>query len=175
MMDDRELNEQIQKLIDASFALLSYRPRSEHEIREYAKRKKYPEEAVSSAIERLKDLGYLNDLEFARWWVGSRSGRKAKGNLAIMSELFRKGIAREVILKAVEESRTEPGSDEKDIARRVLEKKYPDTKSMDKRKRFAYLYAFLLRRGFTPETARSLIDEYRRKDYNTPQDDGIGE
>lgn len=88
----------LSKCLDKAYRFLSYRPRSEKEIRDKLI-EKYPDTLVEEAVAKLKDYNFVNDDEFARMWVNSRSsGRSAR---ALAFELKNKGVAKEVIEKAL--------------------------------------------------------------------------
>lgn len=101
-MDDIE---QQAKLRDYAFKVLSFRPRSCHEIKQkldaYSVRKKFPENLVGKVIAELLEKNFLNDEEFALWWKEQRSGQKAKGYRLIKIELQQKGIPSEIIEKVL--------------------------------------------------------------------------
>ena len=52
--------------------LIARRPRSQGEITDYLKRKKYSEEEIEKTLNTLSVKGYINDEDFAKRWVESR-------------------------------------------------------------------------------------------------------
>ena len=83
------------------------RPRSVKELRDYLKRTTYrsktssekgevSEEAAQMIIEEFTRRLWVDDLQFAQWWVG-RSSRKSKSRSFLRSELQSKGIDRQVV------------------------------------------------------------------------------
>ena len=71
---------------------ISYRPRSEKEVRDYLKRKQKTkkklkkvqnEKITNQIIKRLKKNKFLDDREFAKWWVGQRLEFRPKGKIAL--------------------------------------------------------------------------------------------
>lgn len=75
---------------------LLMRPHSEREFKDYLKRKNADKELIESWLVEFRDRKYLDDTAFAKWFGGNRA-RKNKSNRAIKSELYSKGIDREVI------------------------------------------------------------------------------
>ena len=61
------------------------------------------EEAIEAAIARLTEQGYLNDAEFARYWVENRQRFKPKGEQALRQELRRAGVDNEAIDESLSE------------------------------------------------------------------------
>src|SRR3990172_8917023 len=62
----------LERARDFSLRLLSYRPRSEKEVRERLGRHGFPPETVEETIARLKDQGLLDEGAFARFWKEGR-------------------------------------------------------------------------------------------------------
>ena len=81
---------------------LLMRPHSEREFRDYLKRKKAEPELIDSFVAEFTQRKYLDDKAFAVWFSENRA-RKNKSNRAITSELFSKGISREIITEIAQE------------------------------------------------------------------------
>ncbi len=62
----------------------------------------YGEDLVEGAIERLADLGMLDDEAFARAWVESRDRARPRGERALRGELAQRGVDRSVVDAALE-------------------------------------------------------------------------
>lgn len=90
-----------EKAWDMALKFLSYRPRSETEIRRYLAGKGLDATASDQIVARLYRLGYLNDQAFAQAWVASRNSLRPKGPRALQHELRSKGVAAEVIAEAI--------------------------------------------------------------------------
>ncbi|HTE22170.1 MAG TPA: RecX family transcriptional regulator [Candidatus Limnocylindria bacterium] len=128
------------KAYDRALNLISHRPRSEWELRDYLKRKDYDEDVITSTIERLHDRGYVNDLDFARRWVQSRRLLKSTSKRRLSQELRQKRIADDVISQVLEADET----DERQVLRELIERKRKQTKYQDNLK----LMQYLSRQGF---------------------------
>ncbi len=132
----------------------SRRPHSQKEISQWFRRKEVPEELHQDLFNRLKNIGLLNDEEFARWWVEQRVHFKSYPAKMLKMELKGKGISDETIAKALSESDSVP---EIDLAKKVLQKKFgsiPDVADIKQKKR---VYDFLLRRGFSYDTIKKAL------------------
>lgn len=122
-------------------------------------------------MERLARLGYVDDTAFARWWAEQRDRHAPRGRRMVEAELRQRGVPREV-LEAMRGSDLEeptltdevlPAS-EAERARVALErhmKGRPLPEDFKARQRIA---AFLMRRGFEPETVRGALREADRDD-----------
>lgn len=136
--------------IDAALNLLAIRPRSETEVRTRLTRRGLPDDAIDAAIARLRELGYLDDPTFARLWTESRG--QARGRHVIRRELRAKGIDQETVDAAVADL------SEIDAARRAAEKKARSLRGLEYQVFRNRLSGFLLRRGFSYETVKSVTD-----------------
>lgn len=71
---------------------LSYRMRSEKEIRDYLNEKEVDPEHIDEIVKRLYNDNLLNDQEFANSFVRSRIMTSSKGPLLLKKELIEKGV-----------------------------------------------------------------------------------
>ncbi|MFA6216249.1 MAG: regulatory protein RecX [Candidatus Omnitrophota bacterium] len=131
-----------------AFLLLKFRQRSEQEIRQRLKKKQFPETVIQETVSFLKDKKFIDDGVFAREWIGSRI-KKPMGFRRLREELKRKGIDKEIIDSQLEEIKK--GYDEKGIVAEVISNKLHSFKGQDAQKAKRRLYAYLLRRGFSPD------------------------
>ncbi len=143
-------------VLDAALRFLEPRQRSIGEVRRRLSRVGYREDLVTSAIERLIELGMLDDEAFARAWIESRDRVRPRGSRALMSELAKKGIDRETADQTLTEREEEhPGADA-DAAVKLLDRNARSlARIVDPRARRQRAYALLARNGFDPETAAS--------------------
>ena len=81
--------------LEAGLRLLSYRLRSEEELRGRLADKRYDEKAIESALARLRELGYLDDEVFARYWAETRQAQPPRSRRLLASGLRRPGIDKE--------------------------------------------------------------------------------
>jgi regulatory protein len=148
---------------DAAVRLLAYRPRSEQEVRRRLHRRGLPQPAIEETVRRLRDLGYLNDAAYARFWTESRQATRPRSARAIVRELQQQGVALEVAKDAVE-----CVSDEEtayDAAKRRLRSLYGLEYGPFRER----LGSFLTRRGFSYEVARKTVERCWAE-VNAPSD-----
>lgn len=157
------------KLMQRMYALFDRRLRSEKEIKDYFKnlsfkrkikgQEEISDTAINLVVEKLKQKKLLNDEEFAKAWVESRS--KKRGIKVLKSELYKKGINRDII--EVEAGSLE--SEQENIAKDLLLKRLHRFKSLPvldiKRK----AYEFLLRKGFEYEIVKEVVEKLMKKEY----------
>jgi len=111
------------KLRTRALAWLLNRPHSERELRDYLRRKKAEEELTERLVGDLTKKGYVDDQKYARWLVELRS-RAGKSNRAIRSELFSKGVSREVIDEVLKASNNEEQRLKKLVAKKRQSLRY---------------------------------------------------
>lgn len=135
------------RYFNLSLRFLSYRPRSEKEVFDYLKKKstKAPslsEHTIARIMARLIELKFINDLEFARFWITNRK----KGLRILKIELSQKGISRDIIDNVLSEFDT--SVKEEDLIKKLIKKKKKSLTKENPRKAFEKMVAFLLRKGF---------------------------
>ena len=136
--------------------LLKHRARSVKEARERLQRAGYPAEILERVIAEAVAQGQLNDEAFARLWVQDRLALKPKGRALLARELRAKGIADEIIERVL--SKLEPEAEES-LIRELIERQAPRYAHLDAKARRRRLYAFLRRRGFSPEMIYRVLQE----------------
>jgi regulatory protein len=131
-----------EKSLTMAYRYLSYRPRSEREVKDYLVRKGIGGEEIKSVIFYLEEQGYLNDNDFARWWLEQRNQFRPRGCRLLRQELIQKGISQEII------DRVLAGVDEKELIGKLLRKRHLRSWGESDRGR-EKLVAYLGRRGFS--------------------------
>ncbi len=143
------------RALEAGLNFISYRPRSSKEVDAHLRRKSFDKAARDHAIHRLRQLGYLDDAAFARFWVESRETHRPKGQRALAWELRQKGIADAII----EEVLARYGGDETALARTAARKRAATIATADYDQFRRKLGTFLARRGFSYEVVEQVVDE----------------
>jgi regulatory protein len=153
--------------MEAATVFLAVRPRSVAETRRRLRHLGYPPSLSDDVIDRLVELGYLDDVAFARAWVESRDRARPRGSLALRQELQRKGVPRdtieEILMARAEAMIPASGSDdtaealdaEMEAARRLLGRRAMALRrELDPRRRRHRAYALLARNGFAPDVSQ---------------------
>ncbi len=156
----------------AAAAFLAVRSRSSEETRRRLRHLGYPHGLCDQVVERLEQLGYLDDHEFARAWVESRDRARPRGAVALRRELQQKGVSDAIIAAVLEGRRAgdgrghaPDGSDaDREAARKLLSKRARSlAREPDAYRRRQRAYALLARNGFAPdvcqEVAAALADD----------------
>ena len=108
------------KAYNAAVRYLSYRQRSEAEVRKYLRDKGYDDTTSQLTIERLLKLGMIDDAAFATSWISDRMRLKPRSRFKLTAELREKGISADVIEAAMSELGHD---DELEALRGVIAKK----------------------------------------------------
>ena len=91
------------KALNASFRLLSRRDHSIFELKEKLSKKGFSFDEIDSAVKRLIELDYLDELEFAKGFVRHCQVIRNLGSYRIRHELKKKRIPSRLMDKAMEE------------------------------------------------------------------------
>jgi len=67
-----QVQDEVERAYERALYFLSYRPRSEAEVRRNLRKKNVEDRVAEVVVERLTRTGLLDDQEFARYWVESR-------------------------------------------------------------------------------------------------------
>ncbi|MCS7177699.1 MAG: RecX family transcriptional regulator [Anaerolineae bacterium] len=143
-----------ERAAEQALDLLSYRPRSEAEIRERLS-DRYGAETTGEVLERLRRTGLVDDREFAHYWVQNRFQHNPRGVVVLRQELRRKGVDDSAIEEALADYDEEAAAIRAaETACRKLRGLAPDTF----RRR---LTDYLLRRGFPYGIVQSIIQQFQ--------------
>ena len=147
-MEDRKF---LQRCLDAAYRYLSYRPRSEAEIRKWLYQHGFDNRVIEKTIISLKEQDLSDDLAFAQFWKESRLSSKPKSKRLISKELRDKGVAAEIIEQVTSDVNDEENAYRLGLGRiRALANlDYPDFQ-----RRLSNQLAY---RGFTYEVIRRTI------------------
>jgi regulatory protein len=148
---------EFEKFYNKALKFLSYRPRSEKEVVDRLKSKKAPEEIIKKIVVKLKDYKFINDLEFANWWVEQRTKTKPRALRVIQFELKQKGISDEIIKSQFIIDNSQATN--KQMAQVLAQKKISKYKNLPKREIYEKLGRYLASKGFNWDTIKQSIDE----------------
>jgi regulatory protein len=132
-----------ERAMQQALLFLSYRARSEKEIRQNLSKHEIPETVIEETLERLRRDGFANDKNFASAWVENRSTFRPRGRRALALELRQKGIDDTTIESALEEI------DEEALAYEAGQKKAGKLKVQEWSEFRKKMSEFLARRGFS--------------------------
>lgn len=156
-------DDRVAKATSRAFDYLAHKPRTETEVRRKLRQNEYSEPVIESVVERLQELSYLDDVQYAEQYVERRFASKGYGPVRIRQELRKRGIDRHLAETAVADFFEEESP--LAAAREKAQKRWPRiAREEDPRKRRDKLYRYLKRRGYTYDTIRVVIDEMEAQD-----------
>jgi regulatory protein len=147
-----EMEDQRRGATAAALRSLAVQPRSEQDLRDRLTRRAFPRHAINAAVERMQELGYLNDVAFARFWVEARQAATPRSRRALAFELGRKGVNRELAAE------TTAGLSDEDAAFEAAQRRLRTLRGLDRATFTRRLGSFLASRGFSYGVARKTVD-----------------
>lgn len=124
---------------------LSAQAKTRTELERVLKRKNVPQQAAESVLDRMQEVGLVDDATFADAWVESRQQRRHLSATALRHELRGKGVASDLVDQAVSGVDAE---DEYTAALSLAERKYERMRALDTEVVRRRLSGVLARRGF---------------------------
>ena len=95
-LEKLETQNQLKRALGAANRLLSFRPRSEHEVRQKLKQKGFDALTISSCLDYLREHGLVDDAAFARYWAENRATFSPRSQRMVRLELRQKGVQTDV-------------------------------------------------------------------------------
>jgi regulatory protein len=143
-----------EKAYDRAVRFLSFRPRSQAEVRHHLAQAEVEEAVIEAVLVRLTEHGHLDDAGFARYWVENREQFRPKGARALRQELRGKGLDSATIETAVGQLDETASAYE---AARLRASRLAPLAQTDPLAFHRKLGDFLLRRGFGYEVVREVV------------------
>jgi regulatory protein len=144
---------------EAALKLLARTRRTRRDLERRLKEKDFDAATIAATLDRLVEVGLVDDVEFARAWLAGRWGRRPSGWRRLEQELRTKGVSQEDAAKA-REILSERGSapDEVESAAKLVaqaRRRYAKLEPYVQRQR---LYALLARRGYDGDVIRRALE-----------------
>ncbi|AGT92392.1 recombination regulator RecX [Rhodococcus erythropolis] len=131
---------------DACLRLLTDRARSRSELETKLSGRGFEPEIITKVLDRLQEIGLIDDADFANQWVHSRHTYSGKGKRALAVELRLKGIDQDVASEAL--SQIDP-EDERERAAELVRRKLKNKPVDDRDKVTRRLVSMLARKGYS--------------------------
>lgn len=142
------------KLYQKTLKWIFMRPRSIKETRDYLYGKQkveITEQDIEMIIKKLEKKKYLNDWEFAKYYVENRFIKKGISTRRLENELQKKGVESEIISQILKLGMRDDAQEIQKIIRKKRVK-YNDEK----------LISYLVRQGFDFEMVQNLVQSYEK-------------
>ena len=145
----------------AALRALERRAHGERELARKLERKGHEPPAIAAAVVRLRALGLLDDLAFARAYIAGKSER-GRGPVRLRYDLVSLGVNREAVEVAMAEL-VIGVADPLERPRALLAKRVSQLRGLSAEARRRRLTAFLGRRGYRGSEARALVEDALRQ------------
>lgn len=148
---------------------LTVRARSRAELAKALSRKGVPESTAEQVLDRLTEVGLIDDAAFAREWLAA-GGRRQRSRRALEAELTVKGVDREIVRDAVAELDSDQ---DYAVAKAYAERKAAGMVRLAPEVRYRRLTGALARRGFpssvVAQVAREVLADLDVLDEGEPE------
>jgi regulatory protein len=126
--------------------LLTARARTRAELAGQLAKRGYPDDLAIRVLDRLTEVGLINDADFAEQWVRSRRINAGKGKRALAAELRTKGVDNETITATLDS--VDAASERERAEQLVRAKLRRENLDGDQAKVARRLVGMLARRGY---------------------------
>ncbi|MBI4762530.1 MAG: RecX family transcriptional regulator [Chloroflexota bacterium] len=140
-----------ERALQQALLFLSYRARSESEIRRNLRKHEIPEAVIEETLERLRRDGLANDKQFAQAWVENRNTFRPRSRRMLALELRQKGLDDEAAKSAL------AGVDDEALAYEAAQKRASRLRGLEWSEFRTKLSGFLARRGFSYPVIASIV------------------
>jgi regulatory protein len=135
--------------------LLTARARTRAELAGQLAKRGYPDDVSTRVLDRLADVGLVDDVDFAEQWVHSRRVNAGKGKRALAAELHTKGVDNDVIASVLSDINPDAERDRaEELVRKKLRRENLSDDDFRLRRR---LVAMLARRGYGQTMAYDVV------------------
>lgn len=155
-MNPKKGKSEFERAKETAFHFLSCRSRSSAEVKRKLEEKEFSPLTITRTLARVKELGYLNDADFAAAFARAALEKKQWGTLRIHDALLKKGVAQEIIDQTLAQLSRE--CDLTQVARRALEHRFRrEPHRYTEKKTRQKVISYLRRRGFCWDTIAAVI------------------
>ena len=155
-------SDRLQRCLNVAYHYLSYRPRSESEVRERLQRRGFDGDCTEAVMAKLREQGLVDDAVFAQFWKENRESFSPRSQRLTSLELRRKGVGSELIDQVV------AAVDDGDSAYRAAlgrVRRLPLSDYQGFRRR---LGEYLRRRGFNYEVINHTVERVWQEQGSNP-------
>ncbi|MDX1683019.1 MAG: regulatory protein RecX [Phycisphaeraceae bacterium] len=148
----------VEKAVRDGLRRVNRRPTSRRRLADKLRKKEHPADAIEKALDKLEEIGALDDEAFGRALIEEWSRSKPVGPRMIRSKLRQRGLSPQLADRLSDEhapSTAEQYDTALEFARRKAEAMHRD----DPGRRYRRLQGMLARRGFDAEVVREVLEE----------------
>ena len=138
-------------------------PKTRQQLADLLVKRGIPDDVAEQVLDRFGEVGLIDDAAFARAWVTSRQAGRGLARRALKAELRAKGVDGEVAEEAVA---LVDDQDEWEAARRLVQRRVPGLRRVDRVTAERRLVGMLARKGYGSGLAAWVVREALDEDRN---------
>lgn len=140
---------------------LTRAPQTRAQLAEALAAKGIPDDVAEQVLNRMTEVGLINDAEYTALYVRSRRASRGLAPRVLAQELRQKGVDDELIAAELGEIAHE---DDRALAESLVARKLGSTAGLDPEARTRRLASMLIRKGFGPGMAFEVVKTALRQD-----------
>ena len=129
-------------------------PRTRSQLADTLRKRLVPDSAAETVLDRLTEVGLVDDAAYATSWVHSRRSSRGLSGTAIARELRDRGVAPDVVAEVMSE--VGPGEDEAS-ARQLARRRLRAMTGLPAQTQVRRLVGYLGRKGYPPGLALRVV------------------
>lgn len=166
---EKQILKMKRRAMNSSLYYLGQMPKTEQQLRDNLKKKLIPEDIIDETMQKLIEIGMVNDKDFAENFIYSKRKYEKLGSSAIRMKLMQKGISNDIIDECLSEVTED---DLRETAMILAEKKMRSLmREPDLQKRIQKMVSFLAYRGYGAgiafEVAREVVNKNAENDLDS--------
>lgn len=136
--------------------LLASSPKSRSQLEEALRKRNCPDDVAAEVLDRMKELGLVDDVAFAEMLVRSQQSARGLARRALAYELRKRGVDDETVSATLAD--IDPGA-ERDRARKLVDRKLRTLHGLDATVQARRLAGMLARKGYSTEIMMAVVRE----------------
>ena len=148
---EEEIKDEVRRAKLRALHLLTAMDRTEAKLREKLQAS-YCEEAVEEAVAYVKSYGYLDDEQYVKVYIESKSRTKSRKQIE-QQLIFKKGVSKEAVEKGFEQAEM---ADVVEVIQKYMQKKKIDPQNCDYEQKQKF-FAYMMRKGFQIEELKMVF------------------
>ncbi|HEU4491383.1 MAG TPA: regulatory protein RecX [Jiangellales bacterium] len=153
---------------------LTVAPQTRAQLTQALQRRRVPDDVSAAVLDRLAEVGLIDDAAFADAWVETRHAGRGLARRALAHELRHRGVPDDLVDDALD--RLSP-DEERATALALVRARLPATRRLAPLTRRRRLLGLLARKGYPAGLAASVVREAltaESEDLATDEDDDVG-
>jgi len=143
---------------DQSLQYISYKDRTEYEVRNYLEQKEYREQVIEDVLTKLKYYHYIDDAKYLNNYYQANQNGKAYGRIRVLADLKNRRLDKTCLNQFYQLFTLE---NEQKCIHKQMQKVILKYQKLPVRKRKEKIKAFLMRKGFEFEVINEALELFK--------------